>query len=420
MKKFLIIMMAGLLCLGFALPATAKVTVGGWVTMDLMYRDFDGEAAAGGVRQGTQNFHDGQEQTSMTMPYGFNRFNVRYVSDDKKVEGFVEIRGMANTQAGTVDTRWYYAYIKWNINPNFSLQIGRSPQSFSLGSVPPPYQGHAFVHTFLIGFGNFQPSNRDNIKALITFNENVKLEFAVIDPDNRVNDLGAGLPANANVAAQIAGYTPAEENTIPRFDLALRLKLANFEITPTVSWLKHEYEQVAAGSDDDVDTWGASCHIKAGFGPLTLMGEVNWGENLGIGNHTPALPLTGAPAAQFLIGGRPVLYVDNAGNTRITDSEVFGFWLAGGFKFGPAALWLSYGYQDVDNDANPALSTDNLDMDQQAYGISLPISVAKGFTIRPELYFYDFDDGALLNDGTNLTWDLGDLTTLGVQFLLIF
>jgi hypothetical protein len=275
------------------------------------------------------------------------------------------------------------------------------------------------VHAFLIGFGNFQPSNRDQIKALIKFTDNARLEFAVIDPDNRDAAIAPALPGEANFAAQ--GEAIALENVIPRLDLALRLNFGPVAITPTVSWLEQEYEQIAPGSENDFDIWGTSCHIRAGFGPLTLMGEVNWGENLGRGNYTAGLPKTipgGHP--QALIAGVPITYVDNAGNTRIADADVFGFWVAGGFKFGPAALWISYGHQDVDNDGNPNITTDDLDMDQQAYGLSLPITVAKGFTIRPELYFYDYDDDALLNDGTNLTNDLGDMTTIGVQFNLRF
>jgi len=51
------------------------------------------------------------------------------------------------------------------------------------------------------------------------------------------------------------------------------------------------------------------------------------------------------------------------------------------------------------------------------YGISWPISVAKGFTIRPELMFYDYDDSAQI-EGSQ--FDRGSEWVLGVQAMLVF
>jgi hypothetical protein len=51
------------------------------------------------------------------------------------------------------------------------------------------------------------------------------------------------------------------------------------------------------------------------------------------------------------------------------------------------------------------------------YGISWGIGVAKGFTIRPELNFYDFDSSAQL---LGTTIDRGKEWLLGLQFQLVF
>jgi hypothetical protein len=73
MKKFLIIMLAAFFCLAFALPAMAKVRVGGMITWDFMYRDLSSEAyhaalTGSGVQQGDSTVIDGYNSSHMLLP----------------------------------------------------------------------------------------------------------------------------------------------------------------------------------------------------------------------------------------------------------------------------------------------------------------------------------------------------------------
>lgn len=426
MKKLLIVMLAAFFCLAFALPAVAKVRVGGMITMDFMYRDFSGEAIHGGVAQGDTTVIDGFTHTSMVMPWGFNRFEAYYSSDDEAITAKIGLRGGGDTTAGGTDVRWYDAWIMWQVSPGFRLQIGRMAQTFS-SATPPPYQGHAYAQVFLIGFGNVHVSNRDMIKAHINFSDTTRLEIALVDPDSRDSELGgaAGLPGDPNFLAD--GGVVAEENIIPRIDIALNMKLGNLTIEPCLTYLNQKYEQVLSGSDDDVTSFGASIWLKAGFGQFILQGEVNYGENLSVGNYTALLPFNRGPS-QAMMGGLPQGYIDGAGNARVEDGEMLGFWLAPGFKMGAATLYLIFGYGSSENDGNPATTQDDTDVTQMAYGISLPIAVTKGFTIRPEFMYYDFDDSAKLDDttlgvpgtGTDDSYDRGNAYCIGVQFMLAF
>ena len=52
------------------------------------------------------------------------------------------------------------------------------------------------------------------------------------------------------------------------------------------------------------------------------------------------------------------------------------------------------------------------------YGVSVPISIAKGFSIRPEFMYYDFDSSAQVGGVSGV--DLGNEWLLGLQFLLAF
>jgi hypothetical protein len=411
MKKFLIIMLAAFFCLAFALPAMAKVRVGGMITWDFLYRDISAEAYSDGVQQGSTTAYNGWNGTHMLMPWGFNRLEAYYSSDDEAIKAKVQFRGGGDA-AGAVDGRLYDAWIMWQLSPGFRLQIGRMAQTFS-SATPPPYQGHALGHVFLIGFGNVHISNRDQIKAHINFSDATRLEIALVDPDNSVEDI-PGLPAVPD-----SGLA-REENVIPRIDVALNMKLGNVTIEPAFTYLNQKYEQVAGGSDDDVTSMGASIWAKAGFGNFILQGELNYGENLAIGNYTVVLPFNRGPS-QAVMGGPPNTYIQSGTtNVKIEDGEMLGFWIAPGFKMGAATIFVYFGYEKSENDGDPTTTTDDISVTQKAYGVSIPISITKGFSIRPEFTYYDFDDSAKLDDGSDLPTDRGNAYSLGVQFMLVF
>jgi len=77
------------------------------------------------------------------------------------------------------------------------------------------------------------------------------------------------------------------------------------------------------------------------------------------------------------------------------------------------------------NDGDPNLGrsadTKEYDITRTAYGIQVPIFVAKNFIITPSIYFYDNDGGAW--NGAKSTageTDYGTETVAGVQFQLVF
>ena len=239
---------------------------------------------------------DDFNSTEFAIGQPWNRLNVQYISDDKKIGGMLELRtggqkGGGDSVNATANPTgennfvWELAYIDWHFNPNFYLRVGRQTQTFAIYS-PEQQMGHNHGHIVLAGFGNIHGgTSRDGIRAYIKFNDNVRMEIQALNPDT---DGTAALPGSAGELTArytaAAGDRVAEENTIPRFDLSVPIKFGNFAIEPSVSWAKSEYNGVVAGSDDSYDSWGAALGMKAGFGPFTLSGEVTYGENLG--SHT--------------------------------------------------------------------------------------------------------------------------------------
>jgi hypothetical protein len=82
-----------------------------------------------------------------------------------------------------------------------------------------------------------------------------------------------------------------------------------------------------------------------------------------------------------------------------------------------------YGQHDYENEVGPG-NGDDLEQTLQMYGVYMPISIAKGFSMIPEVMIYDWDDGAkggnVDGNGNPLTTDMGKVTIVGVRVQLAF
>ena len=155
--------------------------------------------------------------------------------------------------------------------------------------------------------------------------------------------------------------------------------------------------------------YGLSLGGTGSWGMFSATAEVTWGRNLGGGSYR------GAESA------RPIAYLDTSGNIKIADADSLSYLIDVGFKFGPNKIDLYYESMKSENDGDPAVpqtsDSAQYDITRTMYGISWGIGVAKGFTIRPELNFYDFDSSAQL---LGTTIDRGKEWLLGLQFQLVF
>jgi hypothetical protein len=408
MKKFFIIALAGLVCLAFTAPAMAKMEFSGTIEAQMWYEDLDGNAAAGGYNKtvGGVQGDNGVDQTWIDLRNTGNTLKWLYTSEDKNIMGKVQLRPI-NAGEGNYEEAW----VQWQVSPMVQLRVGKGAQTYAINAPLQWVGADTNAPVVGIGMGNIHGgSAREQIKLYIRPADNVRIEFAMIDPDNDNAEVLRFAPATN---AGINGETVREENVIPRFDLAVNFKIANFTFEPSLTWLQQEYDQVAAGSDDDITIWGYALGMKAAFGPVGITAEIAGGENLANGNTVTATALTFNTAAA--VGYIPV----GSTNLKIADSDIFAGFIDFSFKFGPATLHAIYGYQQVDNDGDPAVANDAGEFDQayQMIVFNLPISVAKGFTITPEIAFYDYDDNA---EVAGAQIDYGDLFVIGVRFKLAF
>jgi hypothetical protein len=396
MKKFFVITLATALCLALAMPAMAKVTVGGRITLDWSYYSANDELASGGVLQGSSTSSNGFESMYFTAPNTLNRLNAKYTSDDGALSGFIEFRGGAARESTT--TALIYAWIQWQITPTNSITFGRQTTNFAR-FIPNQWVGTHVTTILGVGFGNVNhTTQRTGIKGYWRMSDMFGLDWGLYEAGV------VGPSSGLGIATTGFGFLSNPENKLPRVDLALPIRFPWGRIEPSVTFAKAEYDQIPTG-DDDYTMWGLSLGGTGSFGMFSFTAEATWGQNLGGGSYRGAE------------GDTPIAYPDSNGNSKIADSNSFAWFIDLGFKFGPSKVDVMYGQIDYENDEGPASLPTLFDYTQKFYGISWAIGVAKGFTIRPELMFYDFDKDAQV---AGSTINFGKEWLLGLQFMLVF
>ena len=429
MKKFFIVAIVALVCLGLTMPAVAKVKVGGMITQDIFYfsqNDTRARSQASFGNAGVPAFPvvavnpDSTFSTlDFRLPQAFNRLNAAYSNDDNTIRGFIEVRGGSSfsdnqnaLMAGNPGNAlvWNYAYIDWVLSPNDYLRFGRQTQRFAIRA-PSQMVGISRRHVVGNNYGNLHGgTTRDGAVCYHKFNDTVSLELGLYDPDN-----DAGEPV-AGFSAEVIGGATAnvfEENVIPRIDIAVPLNFGSVRLWPSFTYLQQKYDQVGAGREDSVKIWGLALGGRVTAGPLTFDAELGFGKNLGNGNTVGAAPSSGAGGAAGYSANAALV-----GNDSINDSKVVAWWLDVGWKIGPATLHGIVGSANYKREDDITAAGTNIDQTTWMYGLSLPISIAKGFTIRPEIMGYDLDTGATVGNTTER--DFGKEYIVGVQFMLVF
>ena len=381
MKKLFIFGFAALLLVAFTAPAMAKVKMGGIVFTDFYYLDRNKENAGS---------TDPLTNTRIEVP-GITRLNGRWTNEDN-VGMFIEF-GLGGAAAST-STSLRHAYGWWDVNPVFTLMAGHSTTPFSQLN-PSQLLGtnSGSLNIIGLGYGDFYSGRYPQVRGTFRFGKVARLEIALVDPSG----------GNAGPW----GATAQNSTKLPRVDIAVPLHFGPVRLYPGFLYQQKTVDLAAPGVDDNITTYIGTLGAKAGFGPFAIAGEVNWGKNvgntnMGMGNS----PSTGAIASAVLLSA-------SSTPTNIHDAETWSMWIDASFKFGPVTPHLIFGQQKSKGKISTGVDQD---CKTQMYGVSVPISLAKGFSIRPEFMWYD--DGKTKTGGTDV--NNGKYAIYGVQFQITF
>jgi hypothetical protein len=410
MKKLFVIGMAALLVLAFTVPVMAKVKIGGIIFTDFYYLDRDKDNAAfRGVGNGTTSYG----VTGIQVP-NITRLYARWTNEDN-VGMYIEF-GLGQ-DGGNLDgsasngASLRHAYGWWDVNPMFQIMAGKSTTPFSPLN-PSQLLGtrSGSLNIIGVGYGDYYAGRFAQVRGTFKFGKAMRLEIALVDPNGTQ---AGGTLSTYNLGPYFPVGTTYNNNntTIPRIDVSFPIYLGPVNIYPGFLWQNRSVDSasnVISGQhvDDNVTTWIGSIGFKMGFGPFGFSGEFNYGENWA---NTRGLAGVSAPALLSAASLKP----DN----DINNAETYSFWVDFSYKLGPVTPHFIYGQMKTKNQFAPFGQSWDLEAKSQMIGISVPIDLAKGFRVRPELMWYD--DGSIDVDNFGSA-DLGKYAIYGVQFQITF
>lgn len=416
MKKLFIVGIAALLLVAFTVPAMAEVKIGGIIFTDIYYLDRD---KANSKAWGTGD--DAYQVTTIQVP-NITRLYARWTNEDN-VGMYIELGlgeatggGIDGNSSDTVGLREAYGW--WDVNPNFTVMAGKSTTPFSplnpsqmMGTSSPS------VNVIGLGYGNFYSGRFAQLRGTFKFGKMGRVELALVDPNGgqrfKSQALVAGGFLNNYWAPELYGATDHvdfQNNTkIPRIDFSVPLYFGPVALYPG---FLYQYRSVdvtpVAGRpdysnfDNSVDTYIATLGVKGGFGGFGFAAEGNWGRNVGQTNMS-----VGTSASASITSSLP------NSDGKINNATTYGYWFDVWYKFGPVEPHVMFSQMKSEVDFN----YQTLDAKSTMWGFSIPIDVAKGFRIRPELMWYD--DGKMQYAGQDYV-DFGKYALYGVQFQITF
>jgi hypothetical protein len=412
MKKLFVIGIAALLLVAFSVPAMAKVKIGGIIFTDFYYLDRNKENS---TAWGTGA--DSYQVTTIQVP-NITRLYGRWTNEDN-VGMYIEF-GVGQT-SGAVNgntssgVALRHAYGWWDVNPNFTIMAGKSTTPFSPLN-PSQLVGtrSGTVNIIGVGYGDFYSGRFAQVRGTFKFGKMGRVELALVDP-NGGQRYGGGSPLIPGLAGNnyfpidiygaVDGVDYQTNTKLPRFDLSVPLYFGPIALYPgflyqyrTVDILNPTY----ARFDDSIHSYIGTLGVKGGFGPFGFAAEGNWGRNWG---NTRGLFGTSGPASIASALPNP--------DGKINNATTYSYWFDVWYKIGPVTPHVMFGQMKSTVD----LDYQELDSMSTMWGFSIPIDLAKGFRLRPEIMFYD--DGELQYGGNDFA-DFGKYAIYGVQFQITF
>jgi len=408
--------MAVLLLVVFTMPAMAKVKIGGIVFTDFYYLNRD---KANAVSKGLST-NTSYDNVAIQLP-SITRLYARWTNEDN-VGMYIEL-GIGQT-AGAIEDQndngvgLRHAYGWWDINPTFQLLAGKTQTPFSPLN-PSQLLGtrSGSVNIIGVGYGDFYSGRFVQVRGTFKFGKVARLAIALVDPNGRL------------VTGDLHPATAGTSNTlIPRIDIGVPLHFGPVSVYPSFAYQRKSYDDaswtnpntgITAPVNNDITSYIGSLGAKGGFGPFGIALEGQWGQNWanmrGLAGVSPSVAWdvgTGTGTAHIR---NPISAATVNANNQINNAETYAFWIDLSYKFGPVTPHLMYGQM---KSKNVALGTnDNVSARTQMIGFSVPIQLAKGFSIRPECMWYDDGDGSWAGKATT---DFGNYAIYGVQFQITF
>jgi len=380
MRKLFILLGVVALAVAFTVPARAEVSFYGHILFETYIQDASEEYFHPAFK--TSNFAD--DDLLWRMNDGDSRFGARFKSGD--FGAWVELRPRYE---GSATSSWPDGDINGERVWEASWMFG--PGTLSIGhSWSPEFScvtGAAFNPGILGGYGDPGCTVRADM---------VKLSFgaltvALIEPFTR---------------AGVRGYTEDDvDTTLPKIAGSYVLNVGPAAIKLFGGY--QSYESVDETTDptkdcgEDIVSYVIGLNASAAFGPAYVKAMYWMGQNEY--NYAPV---------PYPVGTAHGPYYD-AATEDLTDADNSAYALVLGYNISET-MKIEGGYEasKYECDEGPISEDTN-----SAWYITLPIKVAKNFTVTPEYIYMDEED---ITDAAGAETDQGDKTYYGVAWKITF
>lgn len=297
----------------------------------------------------------------------------KFFSEDKKVGAFAEI-GMPSS----INLRHAYGWARLG---NFTFKAGQTDTWVDAGA---PFN-QQFSASQLRGFGHAIVLRRPQLSAAWTSGA-WGGQVAFILPR------AAADPVGLSTAGTDKYYQ------LPLIALIGRYQSKHFSLTPSVNYVRVDYEGLASGLDDSTGTYLLRLPMTLSWGGLSLVAQIHYGANFA--NEYVNYPDQ----------ARPVL----KGDGKMEDTMVLGGLISLKYKIGSLTLAGGFGLERFDNDAwKDDLGYKKDSFTRKAWYLDLGWKPHQNLTIYPEIVYYDYgDDPASGTDG-------GSEWRAGLQFRFV-
>ncbi|MCJ7686171.1 MAG: porin, partial [Desulfobacteraceae bacterium] len=256
------------------------------------------------------------------------------------------------------------------------------------------------------GYGEYYSGRFPQVRGTFKFGKVARLAVALSDPHGGTPGPW-GLYTDPNTG--VTEPTIHTNSKIPMITVGVPIYAGPVQIYPGILYQHRTVDNaMPAGVNNDLDTLIGSLGAKAGFGPFGFAAEVNYGQNWLNSRSLIGSGAYGNTAVALAAAGL------NTTTGKMNNAKTLGYWVDLSYKFGPVTPHVNFGSMSTKRDNATGFEQETT---TYMYGVSVPIALAKGFSIRPEVMWYD--NGELKTDGS-ASIDNGKYMILGVQFQITF
>ena len=265
MKKFVVLLAALAMVLGFTASAMADASLYGSARFVTFWHDADDDYGSG--------LQDDDQDLEWQMGK-LSRFGVNFKQGDITGKFEVDARagqlGSMNVEDGSGSSyhgniRLRHLWGAWDFGPG-ELCIGHRHSLFT-------YYISQFGNNAGAGMAHFSGSNLRYFRASqirLTF-DNLKLAFLTPDTSYKPVDFTTGSEYTAGTDT---------DTELPRIEIAYTMKLDPVTLDFMAGWQSFEFEE-ASGSKEDVQSYVALVKAATNFGPLYVKGLLRYAQNGG-------------------------------------------------------------------------------------------------------------------------------------------